>query len=476
MRKIRILLSSFCVKVTLLLIFSIFFVMILSNLLIYQFSLNLQFNQIRDKLMVIAQTAALMVDADLLMQVPLNPEGINTVAFKTIAEKLNEIKKANPILKYVYTMAKTDREGILQFIVDPEPVTRVAKRKIITSYPGDTYNATNFPEMLDAFNRSSADKKLTVDEWGVVLSGYAPIRDRNAKTQALLGVDMAAEDVYAAQRQVHRRAFFVLVLGIFASIVLGFLISRRITGRIRRLVEGTRRIASDDLEYKVEVRGHDEISELASSFNNMAVNLFESKKKLQDYFYRVVQSLVRILEAKDAYTKGHSERVAGYACEIALSMGFSQEKSEMVTRVAQLHDIGKLVIHEEILNKKGKLTEEEWKIVKEHPIIGEDVLRPVLLNEEMLAIVRSHHERYDGEGYPDKIKGDNINIFAQIISVADAYDAMISRRAYRPPLSKEEAIEELKNNSGTQFNTQIVKAFLKVLQRNEKNREARDGN
>lgn len=466
MRKIRIFLSSFCVKVTLLLIFSIFFVMILSNLFIYQFSLNAQFNQLREKLIVIAQTAALMVDADLLIQVPLNPKGIDTTAFKTIAERLNKIKKANPIIKYVYIMSKSDKEGILQFVVDPEPVTKVGKKEIITSYPGDKYDATNFPEMLATFNnKPSADRRLTVDEWGVVLSGYAPIRDKNGNIQAILGVDMAAEDVYAAQRQVHRRALLVFVMGIIASIVLGLFVSRKITGRIRKLVEGTRRIAADELEYKVEVRGYDEISELASSFNNMAVSLSESKRKLQDYFYRAVQSLVRILEAKDAYTKGHSDRVAEYAYGIALSMGFSQEKSEMVRKAAQLHDIGKLATHEGILNKKGKLTEEEWKIIKEHPIIGEDILKPVLLSEEMLAMVRSHHERYDGKGYPDKIKGDNINIFAQIISVADAYDAMTSRRAYRSALGKEEAIEELKGNSGTQFNTQVVKAFFKVLEK-----------
>ena len=174
---------------------------------------------------------------------------------------------------------------------------------------------------------------------------------------------------------------------------------------------------------------------------------------------------MRILEAKDAYTMGHSERVAEYSKEIALEMGFSQEKAETVRRAGELHDIGKLVIDERIINKKGNLTDEEWKIVKDHPIVAEEVLRPVFIDEEMLAMVRSHHERYDGTGYPDKIKGDSINIFAQIISVADSYDAMTSRRSYREALSKEEAIEQLKKNSGTQFNTQVVKAFLKVLER-----------
>ena len=457
--------SSFRTRVTLVLVLSMLFVMSLGNFLIYKFSLNAQFNQLRERLMVIASTASLMIDADSLLRIPLNRDGINSPQYKVIADKLNKIKQVNPSLKYIYTMTKTDKEGIWQFIVDPSPVSEEDIRRGATSYPGDKYDASRFPEMLKGFIGPAADKKVMVDEWGVTLSGYAPIRDKDDKPVAILGVDMSAEDVYRTQREVLARAISVLGIGVFTSIILGLLISSRITKRIGKLVEGTRRIAAEDFEYKVEVKGHDEISELASSFNKMAEILAESKKKLQDYFYRVVQSLVRILEAKDTYTRGHSERVADYAQSIALSMGFSKEKSDLLKKAAELHDIGKLVTHENILNKKGKLTEEEWATIKKHPIIGEDILKPVLMDEDVLAMVRSHHERYDGNGYPDGIKGDNINIFAQIISVADTYDAMTSPRPYRSALSKEEAIEELKRNCGTQFNTQIVKAFLKVLER-----------
>jgi putative nucleotidyltransferase with HDIG domain len=253
-------------------------------------------------------------------------------------------------------------------------------------------------------------------------------------------------------------------MGIFVSLGLGILVSNRVTDRIEKIVDGTRHIAADDLDFQVQVRGHDEITELAGSFNKMASTLCESKKKLRDYFFRVVQSLVRILEAKDPYTCGHSERVAEYSEKIASVIGFSQNKIELLKKAAELHDIGKLAIHQDILNKKGKLTPEEWKIIREHPVVGEQVLKPILIDKELIEMVRSHHERYDGKGYPDKIKGDNISIFAQIISVADAYDAMTSPRAYRPTFSKETAITELRANCGTQFNTQIVEAFLKFLE------------
>jgi HD-GYP domain-containing protein (c-di-GMP phosphodiesterase class II) len=128
-----------------------------------------------------------------------------------------------------------------------------------------------------------------------------------------------------------------------------------------------------------------------------------------------------------------------------------------------LHDIGKLGIQDSILNKKEKLTDEEWDIVRQHPILGEDILRPVSLNREMLAIVRAHHERYDGKGYPDKLKGKEIDIFAQILSIADSYDAMTSARAYRSPLDQAKAIEELRKNKGAQFNGEIVDVFIEIL-------------
>lgn len=467
MNRIRTVLGSFRTRVTLALILSLLFVMGLSNLLIYRFSLNAQFNQLRERLVTIARTASLMIDATMLMQVPLERDGMNSAQYKIIASLLTRVKAVNPAIKYIYTMTKTEQIGTLQFIVDPDPFASPKRRKGPTAYPGDRYNALRFPEMLKGFYAPSADQKLMIDEWGITLSGYAPVRDDNGTPVALLGVDMDAHDVYQTQKKIHWRAFFVLIMGACVSVMLGVLISRRITDRIDKLVEGTRHIAAENWEYKVDLEGHDEINELATSFNVMAASLAESKRKLQDYFYRVVQSLVRILEAKDLYIRGHSKRVAEYVNSIALGMGFSQSKAELLKRAAELHDIGKLVIHEEILNKKGELSDEEWNIIKEHPIIGEEVLKPVYMDDDMLAIVRSHHERYDGKGYPDKAKGDDINMFAQIIAVADAYDAMTSYRPYRSTLTKEEAIEELKKNCGTQFNSKVVKAFLKVLEQEE---------
>ncbi|MCX5686463.1 MAG: HD-GYP domain-containing protein [Candidatus Omnitrophica bacterium] len=196
----------------------------------------------------------------------------------------------------------------------------------------------------------------------------------------------------------------------------------------------------------------------------MASNLHKAREKLVDYFYRAIQTLVRVLESRDAYTKGHSDRVAKYAEKIAVEMGLAAQKVELVKEAALLHDIGKLGVQEMILKKKSELSEEDRQTIRKHPLIGEELLKPVSLNKEMIAVVKEHHERYDGKGYPDGLAGDKIDILAAIVSAADSYDAMTSHREYRKNLDKDEAIEQLRKNSGLQFNPRVVEAFVRVLE------------
>jgi len=457
-------------KVTLAFIAAMFFVISLSNLFIYKFTLDSQFESLRSRLMVIARTASLLIDADTLKAVPLNHEGIRSPAYQVIVEKLRKIKDVNPQLQYIYTLTKTDKEGVWQFVVDPDPTTKEGKAKMPTSYPGDEYDAGRFPEMLKAFDGPSADRKLEIDEWGVTLSGYAPILDRRGKAVAILGVDMTADDVYRLQQQVRTRLFLILGLSIILSIILGMMTSRKIGHPVEELTEGTRRISNGELAYRVPVQREDEIGELANSFNAMAQSLSESRKRILGFFYDMVTTLVRILELRDHYTRGHSEAVSEYAAQIARRLGIDEEKIEKFKKMTLLHDIGKLGIKDSILHKKGSLTKEEWDLVKQHPIMGEEILKPVMSEEEMLAVVKQHHERYDGKGYPQQLSGDEINVFAAIVSVADAYHAMTSDRSYRQALSHEEAVEELKKNRGTQFHPKIVHIFLEILKEESKTR------
>jgi putative nucleotidyltransferase with HDIG domain len=233
---------------------------------------------------------------------------------------------------------------------------------------------------------------------------------------------------------------------------------------VKKLIDGTRHIAEGDLEYRVKVPSQDEIGQLAESFNNMTTSLADAREKLHDYFYRMVQAMVRSLEAKDSYTRGHSDRVSELAYAIAVNMGIELKEAEMLKKAAQMHDIGKLGIHDDILNKKSGLSQGEWDIVRKHPEVGEEILKPVFLDAQMLSVIRSHHERYDGTGYPDGLKADETSIFAQIVSVADAYDAMTSSRSYHSAMVKEEALAKIQAGSGTQFNPAVVQTLAKILE------------
>jgi hypothetical protein len=182
--------GGFRAKVTIAFILSLFFVAVLSNFLLYKYSYNSRFSQLREELEFVAQTAALGVDEKTLMQVPLDRKGIESPEYKEIAGQLRKIKNSNPQIVFIYTMTATEGDEAWQFIVDPDPSGREKREDGPTAYPGDTYDISRFPDMKKAFERPSADTKLTEDEWGVTLSGYAPIRDESGRTVAILGIDI----------------------------------------------------------------------------------------------------------------------------------------------------------------------------------------------------------------------------------------------------------------------------------------------
>jgi putative nucleotidyltransferase with HDIG domain len=176
-----------------------------------------------------------------------------------------------------------------------------------------------------------------------------------------------------------------------------------------------------------------------------------------------VQMLVHALEAKDAYTSGHSSRVARYATKAAVLLGFTGDSLEHIRLGGELHDIGKIGTREDILNKPGPLTTEEFQHIKAHTTLGERILAPFLSSSPIvLRIVRSHHERIDGSGFPDALEGDRIPVEARIVAVADAFDAMTTNRAYRSPRAPGEAVQELRRCAGVHFDVAVVDAFLRA--------------
>jgi putative nucleotidyltransferase with HDIG domain len=187
-------------------------------------------------------------------------------------------------------------------------------------------------------------------------------------------------------------------------------------------------------------------------------------KNLKEIYLHTISALASALDAKDHYTRSHSEHVTRYATAIAEEFGLDESQIDLIRQACQLHDLGKIGIHDYILTKKGKLTSEEWDEIKLHSLRGAEILQPIGFLNEIARLVKEHHERFDGGGYPHKLSGQDIHLGARIMSVADAFDAMISERPYRKALTLAEAIAELKANSGTQFDPGIVKVFLKLLE------------
>jgi putative two-component system response regulator len=177
-----------------------------------------------------------------------------------------------------------------------------------------------------------------------------------------------------------------------------------------------------------------------------------------------VQMLVHALEAKDAYTSGHSSRVSRYAVKTAVQLGFTDDRLEHIRLGGELHDIGKIGTREDILNKPGPLTPDEFEHIKGHTALGERILAPSLAESPtVLRIVRSHHERMDGGGFPDGLAGQAIPLEARIVAVVDAFDAMTTNRAYRPSRIPADAVQELRRCSGAHFDAEVVEAFIRAF-------------
>ena len=200
---------------------------------------------------------------------------------------------------------------------------------------------------------------------------------------------------------------------------------------------------------------------VASLIGTQAHNnrLFKDKKQL---FYGTIQAMTRAVDARDPYTRGHSDRVARYSQLVAAALGLDSDACDKIFLTGQLHDIGKIGIPDAILNKTGKLTDSEYEVIKQHPTIGYRILKDIQEFDYVLSGVLHHHERADGRGYPHGITGDQMSIDAQIISIADAFDAMTSTRSYRPGMPLEEAKHLIELSAGKQFTHTAIDGFLKA--------------
>ena len=251
--------------------------------------------------------------------------------------------------------------------------------------------------------------------------------------------------------------FGALALG---TILIGLALADRITRPIDRLVVSMATVSAGDYSRRVVVESADEIGYLAQSFNEMTAALETQIKAREEAYFRNLEALARVIDARDPYTFEHSARVAAVSQELAEGMGLSAVDLVVLRRAGLLHDIGKIGVADTILGKKGPLNEEEWAAIRRHPVIGFEMLKDVPFLQPSLDPIRHHHERWDGDGYPDKLKGTAISQLARIVTVADAFDAMTSDRPYRKSFSFEFAARAIESEADRQFDPAVVAAFM----------------
>jgi putative nucleotidyltransferase with HDIG domain len=203
---------------------------------------------------------------------------------------------------------------------------------------------------------------------------------------------------------------------------------------------------------------HTLASQAAIAIEN--ARLFENTQKS---YYDTIKSLAQALEARDPYTRGHSERVTEYSLSIASKMGLDEKEKNLIRYAGLLHDIGKIGISDSVLHCPTSLSDRDFAIVKDHTMFGDAILSPLKFLVDAQVIIRHHHERFDGAGYPEGLKGDAIPLASRIIAVADSYDAMTSDRPYRSAMPREKAVAEIRANSGTQFDPSCVDAFIAYI-------------
>jgi HD-GYP domain-containing protein (c-di-GMP phosphodiesterase class II) len=285
-------------------------------------------------------------------------------------------------------------------------------------------------------------------------------------------VQIDQKDAFATVAQMKADTIQLGTLMLLLSACVGLLSARAITNPIQQLAESTHSIAKGDFSKKIQIKSRTEIGELAETFNKMTDDLElyiqqirKAGEENKALFEGSIQALAAAVDEKDPYTRGHSKRVTEYSVVLARTLGLDEITIERTIRIsAQLHDVGKIGIDDRVLKKPGFLTPEEFEIMKQHTVKGYNIMKSIEPMREMLPGLKHHHEQWDGNGYPDRLRGEAIPLIARIIAVADTLDAMTTDRPYQQALTFEFAVEKINKNAGIKYDPRIVEAFNRAIQ------------
>ena len=423
-----------------------------------------------------------MFDTVLVISAPI-------VASGQVAGVVSAVVSLQPIQEMVEGMAKEGREVYVvdvMEVVDEAGVVGKTGRLVFHSNRETLFTNPSLVgnQMVEAFKESSGYESRLVNFQMVGESGnarmvgtYTPIGERNSKVAFLRELDWGAvvqakeEAVYYSVREVlWTSVWWALSSGLFA-VVLSVVFAGRLSQPIARLAEGARRLAAGDFSRDIEVTSRNEIGELADTFNLMKAEIKSYVQRLQtaaeenkQMFMGAVSSLAAAIDAKDPYTRGHSERVSNFAEKIAGELGLPESDVEVVRISALMHDVGKIGVEDKILGKEGPLTDDEYEIMKTHPVKGAVIMEQVPQLKEMIPGMKYHHENVNGTGYPEGLRGDEIPLTAKIVSVADCFDAMTTNRPYQKAMDITYVLERMRSFVGKKFDREVVEALIKAYE------------
>jgi len=398
----------------------------------------------------------------LVMSVPLFADGqyagmlAAVVSLESLQDRLRDMSVRD---RTVYIV-----DGHGKIVAYPDGRAMVPGQNV-TSISPLAKQFTELPQELRAtqttnFGLQTSDRRHSVEMIGT----YSTIPELRWAVIAQRSLDDARIDAGVTELTSEALQFVVGVT--FIALLLGYLFAVRITHPIRGLVESTRAISRAEFHERVPGSGIAEIGELAETFNHMASDIEEFVRKLQaaaeenrELFMGSIRMLAAAIDEKDPYTRGHSGRVAKYSIILAEYLSFSSEELDKLRISALLHDVGKIGVDDRVLKKPGKLTEEEFDLMKQHPVKGANIMRPVAQLKDVLPGIELHHERLDGQGYPYGLQGDQIPMMARIIAVADTLDAITTNRPYQSAMDLEYALERIRSLAVTRFDPQVVAAL-----------------
>jgi putative nucleotidyltransferase with HDIG domain len=288
----------------------------------------------------------------------------------------------------------------------------------------------------------------------------------------VLVVQKPLSEAFADVNRMIFNAALSTVLLIVLSLFFSYLAARWVSQPIQRLAETTHEIAAGKFGGSVEMKGLTfELADLAEDFNRMSGHIAGYVQQLRqaasanrEIFIGSLRAFVAAVDAKDPYTRGHSERVAAYSRTIARYLQLPEEVQHKIWIGALLHDVGKIGVEDRILRKDGVLAPEEYEQMKMHTVIGAEIMSPIEQLREMIPAIRWHHEAWNGRGYPDGLKGEQIPLFARIVAVADTFDAITTNRPYQQAYSLKFAVETITRLTGSRFDAKVVTAFLRAFE------------